>query len=140
MKTFRSLGMALLAVVMCVNLASCSSDDGEEESNGGKSTIELLQGIWYDPYTDGYPYFIVEKDYCYFSDYPSAVYYEEKHKYTFNSKNNILTCYQYYEDDGTYDDEPFYLRVKSISDTKLIMEFMDDDLQTVESTRDCVRQ
>lgn len=29
MKTFRFLGMALLAVVMCVNFAACSSDDDE---------------------------------------------------------------------------------------------------------------
>lgn len=65
MKTFRLIGMALLAVVMSVNFASCSNDD-EEESNGGKSTQELLQGVWYDAYTDGYPYFIVEKGYCYF--------------------------------------------------------------------------
>ena len=44
MKTFRLIGMALLAVVMCVNFASCSSDN-DEESNGGKSTQELLQGV-----------------------------------------------------------------------------------------------
>ena len=44
MKTFRLIGMALLAVVMCVNFTSCSNDD-EEESNGGKSTQELLQGV-----------------------------------------------------------------------------------------------
>ena len=43
MKTFRFIGMALLAIVMCVNFASCSSDN-DEESNGGKSTQELLQG------------------------------------------------------------------------------------------------
>ena len=60
MKTFRFIGMALLAIVMCVNFASCSSDN-DEESNGGKSTQELLQGVWYDAYTDDCPYFIVEK-------------------------------------------------------------------------------
>lgn len=62
MKTFRFIGMALLAIVMCVNFASCSSDN-DEESNGGKSTQELLQGVWYDAYTDDCPYFIVEKGY-----------------------------------------------------------------------------
>ena len=89
MKTFRLIGMALLAVVMSVNFASCSNDD-EEESNGGKSTQELLQGVWYDAYTDGYPYFIVEKGYCYFSNQPSTVYYGEKYKYTFDSKNSVV--------------------------------------------------
>ena len=29
MKTFRLIGMALLAVVMCVNFTSCSDDDEE---------------------------------------------------------------------------------------------------------------
>ena len=113
MKTFRLIGMALLAVVMCVNFTSCSSDD-EEESNGGKSTQELLQGVWYDAYTDGYPYFIVEKGYCYFSNQP--------------------------EESDTYDNEPWYIRVKSVSDTKLIIELLNDDNQTVDDTRDCVRQ
>ena len=31
MKTFRLIGMALLAVVMCVNFTSCSDDDEEEQ-------------------------------------------------------------------------------------------------------------
>ena len=44
MKTFKFIGMALLAIVMCVNFTSCSDDD--EENNGGKSTQELLQGVW----------------------------------------------------------------------------------------------
>lgn len=39
MKTFRLLGMALLAIVMCVNFASCSSDDDEEENNGGSTVV-----------------------------------------------------------------------------------------------------
>ena len=48
--------------------------------NGGKSTQELLQGVWYDAYTDDCPYFIVEKGYCYFANQPSTVYYVEKYK------------------------------------------------------------
>ena len=139
MKTFRLIGMALLAVVMCVNFTSFSNDD-EEESNGGKSTQELLQGVWYDAYTDGYPYFIVEKGYCYFSNQPSTVYYGEKYKYTFDSKNNMLMCYGYDEESDTYDNEPWYIRVKSVSDTKLIIELLNDDNQTVDDTRDCVKQ
>ena len=139
MKTFRFIGMALLAIVMCVNFASCSSDN-DEESNGGKSTQELLQGIWYDAYTDDCPYFIVEKGYCYFANQPSTVYYVEKYKYTFDSKSNTLMCYGYDEESDTYDNEPWYIRVKSVSDTKLIIELLNDDNQTVDDTRDCVRQ
>lgn len=33
MKTFRMIGMALFAVLMCVNFAACSSDDDEPETN-----------------------------------------------------------------------------------------------------------
>lgn len=40
MKTFKLIGMALLAVVMCVNFASCSSDDDEE----GKSDNPFTGG------------------------------------------------------------------------------------------------
>lgn len=53
MKTFRLLGMALLAVVMCVNFASCSSDDDEEENNGGSTAVSgklllKMTGYWSD--------------------------------------------------------------------------------------------
>ena len=52
MKTFRFIGMALFAVLMCVNLASCSSDDDPTDespqyelvTSGKKLEIqELLQ-------------------------------------------------------------------------------------------------
>ena len=45
MKTLRFLGMALLAVIMCVNLTACSDDD-EPESN--KSLIGVWIESWYD--------------------------------------------------------------------------------------------
>ena len=48
MKTFRLIGMALLAVVMCVNFASCSSDDDEEEISAS------LEGTWYYDYGEGW--------------------------------------------------------------------------------------
>ena len=41
MKTFRLIGMALLAIVMCVNFASCSDDDEEEERNRYKHSWYL---------------------------------------------------------------------------------------------------
>lgn len=50
MKTFRLIGMALLAVVMCVNFASCSDDDDEEETN---SEYKALLGSWQMSEQDG---------------------------------------------------------------------------------------
>jgi hypothetical protein len=35
MKTFRLIGMALLAVVMCVNFTSCSDDDDPIKNDDG---------------------------------------------------------------------------------------------------------
>ena len=42
MKTFRMIGMALFAVLMCVNLASCGGDDEEVEP----TSKNLLIGTW----------------------------------------------------------------------------------------------
>ena len=41
MKTFRFIGMALLAIVMCVNFASCSDDDEEEQGE-----TYSIEGTW----------------------------------------------------------------------------------------------
>ena len=41
MKTFRMIGMALVAILMCVNVASCSSDDDEKEPDAFS-----LVGTW----------------------------------------------------------------------------------------------
>ena len=49
MRTFRLIGMALLAVVMCVNFTSCSDDDEEEQ--GETFNIE---GTWLLQSSKGY--------------------------------------------------------------------------------------
>lgn len=43
MKTFRLLGMALLAVFMCVGFTACGDDD--DDSNGG--VVASIEGTWY---------------------------------------------------------------------------------------------
>ena len=50
MKTIRMIGMALIAVLMCVNFASCSSDDDpteekEENVTNGKKLVEMTETI-----------------------------------------------------------------------------------------------
>ena len=42
MKTFRLIGMALLAVVMCVNFTSCSDDDEPSKNDDGVITNQKL--------------------------------------------------------------------------------------------------
>ena len=44
MKTLRFIGVALLAVVLSVNLASCSDDD--EEENGSSYSVNDVIGVW----------------------------------------------------------------------------------------------
>lgn len=76
MKTFRLIGMALLAVVMCVNLASCSDDDEEPTKNDDgvitnqKRLVEFTETDEHDTYTWSFSYdskgrliSIVQKDY-----------------------------------------------------------------------------
>ena len=43
MKTFRFIGMALVAVLMCVNFISCSSSDNEEDE---PASTNMLIGTW----------------------------------------------------------------------------------------------
>ena len=42
MKTFRFIGMALLAIVMCVNFASCSDDDEIVSRVASKLSIDIF--------------------------------------------------------------------------------------------------
>ena len=44
MRTFKKIGMALLAILMCANFASCSSDDDSTE-NPGKNEYGLPTNI-----------------------------------------------------------------------------------------------
>lgn len=80
MKTFRLIGMALLAVVMCVNFTSCSSDDEEESDTpiknddgvitNQKRLVELTETDGHDTNTWSFSYdskgrliSVVQKDY-----------------------------------------------------------------------------
>lgn len=50
MKTFRIIGMVLMAVLLSASFTSCSEDD-DEESVGGKET---LIGMWQTTHDEGY--------------------------------------------------------------------------------------
>ena len=43
MKTFRMIGMALMAVLMCVNFTSCSEDDDPTEVKSENRLLFLLR-------------------------------------------------------------------------------------------------
>ena len=42
MKTFKSIGIALLAVIVCVNLAACSDDDDEPGNTLSGTTRKIM--------------------------------------------------------------------------------------------------
>ena len=46
MKTFRMIGMAIVAMVLCFGMSSCSNDD--EEENPYKDYPQLIVGKWFD--------------------------------------------------------------------------------------------
>ena len=50
MKAFRLIGIAIMAILISVNFASCSSDDDEEETN---SEYKALLGSWQMSEQDG---------------------------------------------------------------------------------------
>lgn len=138
MKTFRLLGMVLIAILVSVNFASCGSDD-DDDSN---STVAQLKGTWFNGSNEDYPYFIIEDGYCYFSKNTSIVTSEnkgEKYKYTFDPKTNIMTCYQYDFEESKYFNEADYIRVKSVSATNLTLEVLNDN-QTVSETMNFTRK
>ena len=66
MKTFRLIGMALLAVLMCANFTACSSDDDENGDNpvknedgiitNQKKLMEIKEVYKDDSHTDSYTY------------------------------------------------------------------------------------
>lgn len=51
MKTLRMIGMAVVAILMCVSLVSCSDDDGDEDY------AEMIVGEWYvNEYNETYSF------------------------------------------------------------------------------------
>ena len=72
MKTLRYIGMAILAVVLCTNLSSCSDDDdssngngnGNSSDNGMKiSTITWNDGEWSEFFYDNQGRIVKEEDF-----------------------------------------------------------------------------
>lgn len=51
-KTFRLLGMALLVVVLCVSVSSCSKDDEDEDANVSNYVTGIV-GTWAEYEEDG---------------------------------------------------------------------------------------
>lgn len=55
MKTFRLIGMAIIAILFSVSFAACSSDDDEDGTNSIEGEWYLKSEKWYENYSDGTP-------------------------------------------------------------------------------------
>lgn len=113
--------MALVAVLMCVNFASCSDDDEEEVSK--KSLAEMLIGRWEQFDSNGYDDVVVVdkttikwwEDY----DYPNEMMITYS-PYTVDEATKTVTAYD--AEDG----HAHKFLIMSISDTEVTISFKGD--------------
>ena len=141
MKTFRFIGMALLAIVMCVNFASCSDDEEEQ------GETYCTEGTWLLQSSKGYIENSNDKN-TWDESYPDLQ--ETKLEITKNS-NGKYTFKEYYFQDGSssWENAPFTYyptlsgttltvtphimdcwdtaKIKSLDKTKLVLECVGDD-------------
>lgn len=124
MKTLRMFGMALFAVLMCLNFASCSSDDEEEEA---KNYAELIIGTW----------ILVDEDYSgslTFRTDGTGTATEDRWSDPFTWKLSGNTIhFTMPNDDGTNDvwDET----IKELTDTQLVLSTYDDGEYWIDTYR-----
>lgn len=119
MKTFRLIGMALVAVLMCVNFASCSDDDEEEVSK--KSLAEMIIGRWEQFHSNGDydDVIVVDKTTIkWWESYPD--YLITYSSYTVDEASKTVTAYD--AEDG----HAHKFLIMSISDTEVTISFKGD--------------
>ena len=101
MKTFRFLGMALLAVVLCVNFTACSDDDSEQNENGNQSGENLkLASVTWDLNDGGTEYsYDAQGHISEVAEYDEAGELSSLSTIEYNSDNIVVTT-----DDGYHED------------------------------------
>ncbi len=139
MKTFRLIGIAFLAIVLCVNFTACS-DDNEEETFGN------IEGTWLLQSSKGYIENSNEKE-TWNESYPDLQ--EGKLVITKVSNNKYKFEEYYWSHDGAWEEEPLTYfpelsgtlftitphildfwdtaEIKSVDKTKLVLECIGDD-------------
>ena len=115
MKTLRMFGMALLAVLMCVNFVSCSNDDDEESA---ETYAELIIGTW----------ILVDEDYSgslTFRTDGTGTATEDSWSdpFTWKLSDSTIT-FTMPNEDGTND--VWDVTIKELTDTKLVLSSYDD--------------
>ncbi len=138
MKTFRLIGMALLAVVMCVNFTSCSDDDEEQ---GETYSVE---GTWLMQSMKGYIETSTHKE-IFDESYPDL---QESKLVITKVSNNKYRFEEHIYNNGTWEEDGICLpelsgnmftitphqldmfdtaEIKYLDETKLVLEFIGND-------------
>ena len=123
MKAFRLIGIAIMAILISVNFASCSSDDDEEETN---SEYKALLGSWQMSEQDGD--ILVTSSFIFNSNGTYSFTYAENGdsdevytgKFTYDANSHKITRYEgnsniIYEEIVEKCDESMFSSVLSIS-------------------------
>lgn len=99
MKTFRTIGLTLAAVLMCVNFTACEEDDDEPaQNNKSKKLVEMKIVCNGNSYYDG--------------NYTAT----ETFKFSYDENNRLVSCEyneEYYFDDD--DEEENYISVENFT-------------------------
>lgn len=117
MRTFRLIGIALLAILMSVNFTSCSSDDEATEETS--SEYKLLLGTWersgYDTSNGGFNW---SDTYSFKSNNTYSYRHTEANeiddysgKFTYDADTHKITCYE--GNSNIVDEEYFIAEVNS---------------------------
>ena len=114
MKTFRFIGMAIIAILIGVNFASCSSDDEEETTN---SEYKTLLGSWQMSEQDGD--ILITSSFTFNSNGTYSFTYAENGdddevytgKFTYDANLHKIICYE--GNSNVIDEEYFIAEVNS---------------------------
>lgn len=136
MKTFRLIGMALLAVVMCVNFTSCSDDEEEQGFS--------VEGTWLMQSMKGYIETSIHKEIL-DESYPDL---QESKLVITKVSNNKYRFEEHIYNNGTWEEDGICLpelsgnmftitphqldifdtaEIKYLDETKLVLEFIGND-------------
>ena len=126
MKTFRFLGMALLAVVMCANFIACSSDDDEDD--GG---YKLAGTTWTQDGDDDVFSFLNGGEVVTYENYTDYKNGEKAYHMKWSVNGDVLTLtYDGYFENGSITpekQESDYWQITSFNKDKMVLKLIDSD-------------
>jgi hypothetical protein len=137
MKTLRLIGMAILAIVMCVNFTACSDNEEDDKSTNavsliGKWKIETAVKNGETEEWDGHPYYVVTDTHFYFTDEDNDIK-SDYCTYTYDADSKVMY--------GKYvnQDTSWNMNVVSLSNSTASFQWDEDGDGTKMITINCKR-